>query len=168
MAEAKKALLAKLIIGIMYAEEKIYEQTIEILKQQFGEFEQGPTINFNFTNYYQEETGKNLKKTYVVFEEQINREKLPQIKILTNKIEKDFLTEDKRKINIDPGYLTEHQVVLASAKEHPHRIYLADGIYGQIVLVFCRNEWITVDKTFADYKQKEVQEFLMNIRKNFK
>ena len=164
MAEPKKTTKAKLLMGIMYADEEICKRALSKLPARFGEFEQGPTINFDFTDYYEQETGKNLKKTYVTFKQMINREELPKIKLFTNKLEQEFLQDKNRNINIDPGYVTEHQVVLASAKKHPHRIYLADGIYGQLVLVFCRNEWMPVEKTFPDYKTKEVQQFLKNVR----
>lgn len=166
MANLKNASKVKLIIGLMYSDEQICKQTIEKLKQQYGEFQQGPTINFDFTEYYQEETGKDLKKMYLAFTNLINREHLPEIKLSTNKIEQLLSINGKRRINIDPGYMTQHQVVLASVKEHPNRIFLSNNIYGQIVLVFCRNEWTAVEKTFADYQQKEVKEFLLTVRKN--
>lgn len=164
MAKTKQPTSAKLLIGIMYAEEKICAEILGKLQQKFGEFKQGPIIDFNFTNYYEDETGKNLKKTYVVFDLQIKREQITAIKLLTNQLEQEFCSNGLRKINIDPGYITPMQVVLASAKEHPYRIHIADGIYGQIVLVYSRNNWIPVDKTFADYQQKEVQGFLISAR----
>ena len=160
MAETKKANPVKLLIGIMYANEKILATAIETLKKQFGEFQQGPTINFTFTDYYETETGKNLKKTYIAFNQSIQREQLPAIKLLTNKTEQEYSLIDKRQINIDPGYITETNVILASAKEHPHRIYISDGIYGQIILVYSRNKWNLLEKTFADYQTEEVRNFL--------
>lgn len=169
MAQAQPATRAKLVMGIMYADEQLFARVLYALIQKFGPIQlNGPTIPFTFTDYYAEEMGAELKKTFVAFTQQIQREQLPMIKIFTNKIEQMFSKEGKRKINIDPGYLTEHQFVLASAKEHPHRIYLSDGIYGQLILVYTKQGWIAVEKTFKDYQEKEVQEFLTNTRKIFK
>ncbi len=165
MAQIKEPSKAKLIVGLMYSNDQILARALYCLVQQFGPIQiNGPTIEFNFTKYYEEEMGELLKKTYIAFTAPIKIESLPEIKQFTNKIECDLSKQEKRTINIDPGYVTVNQVVLASAKEHPHRIYLSCGIYGQIVLVFCRNEWIPVEKTFADYKQKEVKEFLISVR----
>jgi len=168
MAQTKEPSKAKLIIGIMYSEDHILAQTLFRLIQKFGPIEiNGPLIPFTFTDYYQEEMGQNLKKSYFAFVQKINQQFLPEIKQFTNAVEQQLSKESKRMVNIDPGYVTEHQVVLASAKEHPHRMYLANGVYGQIVLIYSRNQWIPVDKTFEDYKQKEVQEFLISVRNKY-
>ena len=166
MAEPQQPDKAKLIIGILYLDEQLLARTLYSLVQHFGPIEiNGPTIQFTFTNYYEEEIGKNLKKIFVAFAQSINRDVLPSIKKFTNDLEKKFSFDNKRRINIDPGYLTEHQVVLASAKEHPYRIYLSDGIYAQLILVYTKTGWVFVEKTFADYQNEEVLEFLLQVRK---
>lgn len=165
MAQAQPATQAKLVMGIMYADEQLFARVIYSLIQKFGPIQlNGPTVLFNFTEYYAEEMGQDLKKTYISFAQTIKREQLSEIKVFTNKIEETFSKENKRRINIDPGYVTEQQFVLASAKEHPHRIYLSNGIYAQLILVYTKQGWTAVEKTFADYQQKEVQEFLVTVR----
>ncbi|MBI4140992.1 DUF4416 family protein [Candidatus Woesearchaeota archaeon] len=168
MAREQPAPPAKLVMGIMYADDHIFARTTYTLIQKFGPIQlNGPTIPFAFTKYYEEEMGASLKKTYIAFMQTIQRESLPSIKQFTNTIEQRFSREGKRTVNIDPGYVTEHQLVLASAKEHPYRVYLNDGIYAQLILVYTKQGWVSVEKTFADYQQKEVQEFLTNVRKTF-
>ena len=43
---------------------------------------------------------------------------------------------EPRPLNLDPGYLTPAKLVLASTKDHAHRLYLSRGIYrrGDLVL----------------------------------
>lgn len=165
MAEPQSVLPAKLIIGIMHADEHTLALTIYALVQQFGPIEiNGPTISFGFTTYYEEEMGVNLKKIYLAFVKKINPESLSSIKQFTNQLEQKYAPAGKRKINVDPGYVTEHHVVLASTKPSPYRVYLSHGIYGQIVLIYTKQGWKNVEKTFEDYKQKEVQEFLNSAR----
>ncbi|MBI4141696.1 DUF4416 family protein, partial [Candidatus Woesearchaeota archaeon] len=94
----------------------------------------------------------------------IKRNELPAIKQITNNTEQKHSKERKRIINIDPGYVTEQQVVLASTKEYPYRIYLNDGIYAQLIFVYTKKGWAVVEKTFKDYQEKEVQEFLITVR----
>jgi len=168
MAQPQPAPRAKLVMGILYANDQLFARTLFALIKKFGPVQlNGPTIPFTFTPYYEEEMGKNLKKTYVAFIAPIQRESLPLIKQFTNTLEQQLGKAGKRTVNIDPGYLTEQQFVLASAKEHPYRIYVGDGIYAQLILVYTKQGWVAVEKTFADYQQKEVQEFLMNVRKTF-
>ena len=58
-----------------------------------------------YTSYYQQEMGDQLKKIFIVFSELLKPEKLPQVKIMTNKVEKMFSADKKRQVNIDPGYI---------------------------------------------------------------
>ena len=167
MAEIQEAPPAKIVIGIMYTNDHLLALTLYTLVQQFGPIEiNGPTIPFTFTTYYEEEMGKDIQKTYISFAKKIPQESLPSIKHFTNTLEQKYTIAGKRKINIDPGYLAQHQLVLASAKEHPYRIYLSCGIYGQIILIYTKQGWQTLEKTFKDYQQKEVQEFLTTVREN--
>jgi len=34
-------------------------------------------------------------------------------------------------VNIDPGYISLGKLVLASTKDHAHRLYLGEGVYGE-------------------------------------
>ena len=54
-------------------------------------------------------------REFVSFHNLINPKELAKIKIETNKIENE-LAENKRKVNLDPGYMDTNKVVLASAK----------------------------------------------------
>lgn len=165
MAQTQPAAKAKLVMGTLYADDQIFARTLYALINKFGPIEiNGPTIPFTFTDYYTEEMGAELKKTFIAFVQPIKREDLVTIKLFTNTIEQQFSKEGKRRVNIDPGYVTEHHIVLASAKEHPHRIYLSEGIYAQLILVYTKQGWIAVEKTFKDYQEKEVQEFLTKVR----
>ena len=56
-----------------------------------------------------------------------------------------------RQINIDPGYITLNNVVVASTKELPHRVYLDKGMYGDVQLILKRKEALVFRHTFADY-----------------
>ena len=45
---------------------------------------------------------------------------------------------EKRKINIDPGYISLGNLVLATGKPFAHRPYLGSGIYADLTLVYQR------------------------------
>ena len=50
-----------------------------------------------------------------------------------------------RAVNIDPGYLDGARLVLASTKDHAHRIWLRDGIYAEVTLRFRFGRWQSFD-----------------------
>jgi hypothetical protein len=118
----------------------------------------------DFTNYYESEMGSNLKKFFLAFSQLHTPEILPQFKLKTNKIEKQFIKEKKRQINIDPGYLSEAKVVLATTKNYDHRIYLGEGIFADLHLKFSKKSFQSQPWTYSDYKQQIVIDFFLNLR----
>ena len=46
----------------------------------------------------------------------------------------------KRPVNIDPGYINESRLILASTKDFSHRIYLRDGIYAEVTLNYRKRQ----------------------------
>jgi hypothetical protein len=54
--------------------------------------------------------------------------------------------------------------VLASTKDHAHRIYLADGIYAEVTLAFRGGAWQPLDWTYPDYRRADFQAFFTKCR----
>lgn len=147
-----KIMKAKLFMGMMYSKNQIYEQAIIELEKKYGKITlQGQEFDFNFTNYYENEMGGNLKKRFVLFKEPIDTEKLAEIKLQTINIENNFKTKGKRQVNIDPGYISD-KVVVASTKGIHHRKPIGKGIFADTQLKLGET---TFRHTFADYKQNK-------------
>lgn len=70
----------------------------------------------------------------------------------------------RRPINIDPGYINESRLVLASTKDFSHRIYLRDGIYAEVTLNYRRGRYESFPWTFPDYKSSDYQNFFLKVR----
>ncbi|OHB53686.1 MAG: hypothetical protein A2Y10_13160 [Planctomycetes bacterium GWF2_41_51] len=71
-------------------------------------------------------------------------------------------------INLDPGYLNDTQVIIASTKKYGNRVYLRDGIYADLTLYFNRRTFCPVSKmTFLDYKTSAIIKFFNYMRKNY-
>ena len=159
MGIIKKHNQVKLIIGLIFREERQEDtllKALNILKARFGEIDlQSRPLEFNHTDYYKDELGTNLKRIFLSFKKLIPPERLADIKVFTNKIEKKLSKNKLRKINIDPGYIDLPRLVLASTKNFAHRIYLGKGIYGEITLLWQDKAYKTLDWTFPDYKTKE-------------
>ncbi len=119
----------------------------------------------DFTSYYQKEMGKDVTKKIISFSRLIQPDMLPEIKIATNKLENEFRNEDKRAVNIDPGYLTQAKIVLATTKDYSHRLYLAHGIFADLHMTWSANSYHTQSWTYPDYAQKATLDYFNNLRK---
>lgn len=165
MGRIKLSPPVKLIIGFIFKEENTYQRAKLILERRFGKIDfESDTFAFIHTDYYRDEFGQELKKRFISFSKLIPPERLAQIKLTTNKIEKKLSLEDKRLINIDPGYLDLAKLVLASTKDFRHRIYLSHGIYAEITLFYQDKTFQHWDWTFPDYRTKEYVEIFNRLR----
>jgi len=168
MGQPRLARDVKLFIAVTFNNRELFEQTKSILKKRFGEVDTLSAVyEFNYTQYYAKEMGINLQKQILGFEKLIRPESLPDIKLLTNEIEGQFSQENKRQVNIDPGYLTPAKVVLATTKNFDHRIYLGKGIYGDVHLRYRGNKFIMNEWTYPDYRDRITIDFFARLRKKY-
>jgi hypothetical protein len=145
---------AKLFFGLMYTDALLYEKTKGILSDKLGIVaKEGPEFDFSCTDYYTKEFGQGLKKRFIVMSTIILRTDLPKIKQFTCELETRFASNEKRQINIDPGYITLNNVVVASTKEFSHRIYLGEGIFGDLQMVLKKEKAEFFVHTYADYRE---------------
>ncbi|OGB66426.1 MAG: hypothetical protein A2Y94_09760 [Caldithrix sp. RBG_13_44_9] len=120
-----------------------------------------------FTHYYGEEMGTNLKKKVLSFRQLKPAELLPEIKIATNEIEHNFLDGQGRQINLDPGYVSAARMVLATTKDYDHRIYLNRGIFADLHLRFRQGHFQPTEWTYPDYRQPELIDYFERIRNSY-
>ena len=153
-------------VGLISNKENLFNEIKEELKNLYGEIiHETKIFSWNFTDYYEKELGKDLKKQFLFFKKPINQEEIVKIKLETNKLEDKYSKNKKRSINIDPGYLTEIKAVLASAKNKSYKIYIKNGIYGDPVLRYVNNSYQAFEHSFKDFKTKEYIEIFNEARK---
>ena len=104
---------AKLFFAILFSDEAVYESVLKDLTEKFGEIDKESLFfRFDQTHYYEKEMGRGLYKRFVIAKELIDKAELSQIKLYTNSIEERYAGENGcRKVNIDPGYLTQSKLV---------------------------------------------------------
>lgn len=150
----------------MFKDEDTLNKTIRDLEKNFGNIvDKTRVYDFNFTDYYEREFGNNLKKIIIVYNEKIDKKNLITIKNKIAKIEKNYSVENKRKINIDPGYVNNKEVVLASFKNRDFKEDIGEGIYAHKVLEFKDGQIKEFFHTFPDFKNKLVQDFFLSLIK---
>lgn len=127
-----------------------------------------PRFLFSETDYYRPTMGPGLQKQFFAFSPPFDPANLSDIKRLTNRWEEDYAREanhaEPRPLNLDPGYLSLGKLVLASTKDHSHRIYLRDGIYAEVTLYYRDGAWQAREWTFADYRRTDYQAFFTECR----
>ena len=174
MAEIRKPEDVKLIVGALSADTHPFDRAKETLCELYGPVDiESPLIPFNFTKYYEKQMGAGLLRKFLAFERLIDPEILPDVKIRTNRLAAELAAdagaEVPRPINLDPGYVTPAKVVLASAKDFSHRVYLRDGIYAEVTLHFEKGgTFRSWPWTFPDYKTSpEYHAFLLEVRQKW-
>ena len=166
MGQPRIALDVKLFAAVTFNDESYHDQAKAVLIEKFGAVQIISKIfEFNFTEYYAYEMGLHLRKQFLGFEKLIRPEQLADVKLQTNAIEELLLSDGRRKVNIDPGYLTGANVILATTKNFDHRIYLGNGIYGDVHLRYRGEKFHFNDWTYPDYRDMIVIDFFARLRK---
>jgi hypothetical protein len=124
-------------------------------------------LPFAYTDYYSEEMGPSLERRLVSFESLVMPDRLPEIKLRTNGLEERSARDGKRRINIDPGYLSAFHLILATGKGYAHRPYLREGIYADLTLLYRDGAFHALEWTYPDYREKGIQLLLMAVRKKY-
>ncbi|MEI7590147.1 MAG: DUF4416 family protein [Deltaproteobacteria bacterium] len=155
----------KLFSSIFASDTTLFDVAIKKMSLDFGNVDFVSAIQkFDYTNYYQNEFGEFLSRRFVSFKKLICPEELVNIKIRTNEIEKDFIANNHRCVNIDPGYIALQHVILATCKGFAHRPYLRDGIYADLTLVYQDKNYKALEWTYPDYANENTREMFGKIR----
>jgi len=159
-----------LIAAVMAVDRSWLDRAKQSLSETFGPLAR-ESVLYPFdihSSYYEREMGCDLIKQFVSFERRIPMDRLPAIKIATNKLEERFARREGerlgRRVNVDPGYMASSKLVLATTKNYDHRIYLGEGIFADLTLRYCHGRFETLDWTYPDYRTDLAQKFFAEVR----
>jgi hypothetical protein len=169
MSDPREAENVKLISSLFSPQNELIDKVIVELKKLFGPTDWvSSELFFDRTKYYAEEMGWPLHRRYISFENLIRPEDIVDTKLATNKVENNYLQDGKRRVNIDPGYVSLERLILATGKNYTHRIYLSKGIYADLTLIFHGGSFRPLEWTFRDYAGPEIISFFNDIRERYK
>ncbi|UCE66629.1 MAG: DUF4416 family protein [Candidatus Zixiibacteriota bacterium] len=155
----------KLICAVLFSPAADLDSAVADLENLFGKIDhKSPIYDFIFTDYYNNEMGDDLKKQFLSFENLVMPDQLADIKNSTNKIEAKYSADRKRTANLDPGYLEESKLILASTKNYSHRIYLKEGIWAELTLSYAAGKFVIHHWTYPDYQTELAYDFLKKVR----
>ncbi len=125
------------------------------------------SIPFSFTDYYVPEMGEGIERFFISFRNLVSPDALREAKIITNRLEKEWEEDGKRKINLDPGTLSAASVILGTTKNRSHRIAIGSRLFAEVTLIYQNKGFISFPWTYSDYRNKEVQSILLEFRKRY-
>ena len=159
----------KLFSGVIYRDEGVYEETRKKLEERFSpvDLQAGP-FDFDFTTYYNTEMGTPLYRRFISFERLIAPEELPGIKLFTNEVETASAINGNRIINLDPGYLSDANVIIATTKNYYQRVPLTQGIYAHMEYILKGKKLLTLEWTYPDFRTPEYMDFFDRLKLLYK
>lgn len=151
-----------------------------ILVERFGPVDyETPPLAFDHTAYYDGELGTPLFRRLLGFERLVPLDSLVAVKLATNADEAEHArpaaghsgdqSGGLRRVNLDPGLITLERLVLASGKNFTHRVYLGQGIWADLTLIYNKKTgWVVLPWTFPDYATADMKRRLTELRALYK
>src|SRR4030042_4352386 len=168
MSKPGPALPAKPVVSLILARKDLDQAVIRKLSAYFGPPDLvGPWWPFTATTYYSSEMGAELGRRLVAFLHLASPALLPDWEVYTNRLEGLFSLGGRRLVNLDPGYVTRERLVLATGKNYSHRLYLNQGIYGDLALVYSKGEFQSLPWSYPDYSQEPLLDLLGLVRRKY-
>lgn len=172
MAEIRAPLPVKLFVGVLTSIPSLLPEIEELLIALFGPIDtRSDPFPFDQTHYYDEEMGRPIERRFFGFEPLIEPSEIAGIKIKTNELESALASKyagTQRPVNLDPGYLEQSKIVLASTKNFFHRILISNGIYAEVTLHYQDGKWKDFPWTFPDYKSADYRDFFSSLRELYR
>jgi hypothetical protein len=169
MSQPREPYPAKLIIRFLFSDPGAQRQALNALVSDFGPMDfLSMSGAFPYTTYYDNEMGKGIHRQTAGFLNVVAPESLPDVKLRANAIEASLSCDGKRQVNIDPGFLSAERFVLATGKNFTHRVYLRDGIYADLTLVYQKGAYRPLLWTYPDYREPEFLHYLEVFRKKLR
>ena len=165
----------KLIVGVLTSKLERLTATEKKLTAAFGAVDaRSDLFLFEWTHYYDKEMGNPIWRQFLSFAELIEPAAIADAKIATNAMEVELAefmphrAAASRPMNLDPGYLEQSKIVLASTKNFFHRILIARGIYAEVTLHYQDGEWQSFPWTFPDYGSGKYHMFFTSLREMYR
>jgi hypothetical protein len=159
----------KYFVAILWADEDALPDAYEQLSARGGAIDfSGVDRPFDLSDYYESEMGAHLFRRLVAFESLRSPGELADAKRACIEIESLLASPSGRRVNLDIGYLDHNKIVLASVKAAGQKIYLANGIYADLIARYADGRYQSFAWTFPDFKDGRYDEELAMLRDKYR
>jgi hypothetical protein len=130
----------------------------------FWETEGGSSFAFHpqenpLISYYSREMGEDLDRVFFLSSVPKPREMLLATKLKSLEWEETWSKDGRRMVNVDIGFLSAENFILATTKNYSHRVFLGSGIYADLTYQFHQGKLQSFPWTYPDYLDKEKKDF---------
>ncbi|MFP3984053.1 MAG: DUF4416 family protein [Desulfurivibrionaceae bacterium] len=168
MADPESPTPVKYFIAVLFSSPDLLSLARNVLQENWGKMDlEGDPRLFEVTDYYQAEMGGTLYRSIISFKDLMNPAEIVERKLRCNDLEDTLALENKRRVNLDAGYLDHNKVVLASAKAAGQKIYLGRGIYADLAGRYRSGRYQPFEWSFPDFKDGRYDRELLLIRKEY-
>ena len=158
----------RLVVSLLSSLEEPRSRAIQRLADCLGPLVYlSEPLPFTDTDYYTQEMGGPLTRRVAAFNKLVEPHELVRIKGVTDSLEGDLARGGKRTVNLDPGLVSEHSLVLATHKNAPHRIALGPEVYGELTLLYGDGRFKPLPWTYPDYTGKRALQIFFHLRKRY-
>lgn len=158
----------KYFVAILWSDSTAVAEAYARLTERWGAIDlEGPDRRFDLTDYYEADMGSNLARRLVSFHDLRAPDELAQAKLDCIAIEGQLAGPRGRRVNLDIGYLDHNKIVLASIKAAGQKIYLAHGVYADLVARYAHRRYEPFPWTFPDFKDGRYDEELVVLRERW-
>lgn len=151
-----------LFFGFLYRTdlftEELFAQRVEKLYGKL--FSYGPEFN-PLAAYYSKEMGDEslLKRVFFVTTKSFPREFLLTNKLLSLTWENEWSQHGKRMVNVDLGFVSAENFILATTKNYSHRVFLGQNIFADLTYQCVDGKYQTLPWTYPDFKDQPKLDF---------
>lgn len=155
----------KYFVAVLWADESALAAARLRLTERFGPIDfEGADRPFDLSAYYEPEMGANLQRRFIAFATLRSPEEITDAKHACIAIEAESASANRRRVNLDVGYLDHNKIVLASVKSAGQKIYLSNGIYADLVARYAHGRYQPFEWTFPDFKDGRYDDELAEMR----
>jgi hypothetical protein len=115
--------------------------------------------------------GTDVRRVLFSFDTLVGADTLAASKVRTNTLEAGYQegsTGAGRPVNLDPGYMEQSKVVVASTKNYYHRIYLGSGVFGELAMYYQSGAYRFLPWTYPEYQGRIFQDFFIEMRRIYR
>lgn len=151
-----------LFFGFLYRSdlfsEELFTQKVEKLYGKLFRYQ--PEFN-PLAAYYSKEMGEEslLKRVFFVTSDAFPREFLLTNKLLSLVWENDWSVEGNRMVNVDLGFVSAENFILATTKNYSHRVFLGQNIFADLTYQCADGKYQTLPWTYPDFKDQPKIDF---------
>ncbi|MGE0756769.1 MAG: DUF4416 family protein [Pirellulaceae bacterium] len=158
----------KRIVAILWRDAVACAAASAALRDVWGDIDfSGSDHPFDCTDYYSAEMGEGLLRRIVSFDQLMAPDRLAEAKLGSIAIERSMSAGERRRVNLDVGYLDDNKLVLASVKAAGQKIYLGQGIYADLVARYRQRRYQPFEWTFPDFRDGRYDPELGRIRARY-